>query len=724
MPENFEEQQVTDILKENYLPYAVSVIVSRAIPEIDGFKPSHRKLLYTMYKQGLLNGKTTKSANIVGETMKLNPHGDAAIYETMVRLTRGHDALLHPLIESKGSFGKHYSRDMAYAASRYTEAKLADICKYVFYDIDKDVVDFVPNYDGEREEPVLLPTAFPNILVNPNQGIAVGMASSICSFNLKEICETTIALIKDPEAEIMTTLIAPDFSTGGAIIYNAEQLRKIYDTGLGSFKVRAKYRYEKKTNSIEVYEIPYSTTIEAIIDKIVDLSEHSKLREVNNIRDLSDLNGLRISIELKKGTDPEKLMQKLYKMTPLEDSTSCNFNILIGGSPKVLGVREILTEWIAFRTECVRRGIFYELGKKKERYELLLGLQKILLDIDKAIKIIRETENEKDVVPNLELGFAINKKQAEFVAEIKLRNLNREYILNKTAEIDNLEEQIADFEDILSKPARVKKIIVKQLQEIEKKFGKPRKTTLLYEDEVESFDEAEDIPDYPITVFVTKEGYFKKVTAQSLRMSGEHKFKEGDELSQTVETTNSADMLVFTDMQQCYKAKLNDFTETKISLLGEFLPQRLGMQEGEKVVYVVFTTDYKGNLLTFYKNGKCSNVDLSAFETKLNRKKLINAYSANSELVAMFCVTENTDFVLTASNSRTLIVNSGMVSVKTTKSTAGVNAMTLKSKTYLADVKPLEDGMFTEPDHYRTKNIPAAGSFLRDCDDKKQLTLI
>lgn len=724
MSENYEEKQVVDTLKENYLPYAVSVIVSRAIPEIDGFKPSHRKLLYTMYKKGLLGGKTTKSANIVGETMKLNPHGDAAIYETMVRLTRGHAALLHPLVESKGNFGNHYSRDTAYAAARYTEAKLDDICKYIFTDIEKDVVDFVPNYDGEMTEPVLLPTAFPNVLVNPNQGIAVGMASSICSFNLREVCDTTIALIKDPNADLMTTLVAPDFPTGGDLVYDAEQLRRIYDTGVGSFKVRAKYNYEKKGNTIEVYEIPYSTTIEAIIDKVVDLVESSKLREINNIRDLSDMSGLRISIELKKGVDPDKLMQKLYKMTPLEDSTACNFNILIAGSPRVMGVREILTEWVAFRTECIKRGLFFDLTKKKDRHHLLTGLQKILLDIDKAIKIVRETEDDDEVVPNLMIGFGIDKPQAEFVADIKLRNLNKEYILNKTSELEKLASEIADIEDILAKPARVKKIIVQQLTEIAKKEGKPRKTKLLYLDEISDEAVSEDIPDYPVTVFVTREGYFKKVTALSLRMSGEQKFKEGDGLSQSVETTNAAEMLVFTDMHQCYKSRVCDFADTKISVLGDYLPQALKMQDGEKVVYVAFTTDYKGNILSFFRNGKCSNVDLASFVTKLNRKKLVNAYSDASELVAMFCVTENTDFVLTASNSRTLIVNSGMISVKTTKNTSGVHTMTLKAKTVLASVKPLEEGMFTDPDHYRTKNIPAAGSFLRDADNKEQTTLI
>ena len=601
-----EERPIATVLEENYMPYAVSVYISRAIPEIDGFKPSHRKLLYTMYRKGLLTGNRTKSANIVGETMKLNPHGDAAIYETMVRLTRGHEALLHPFVDSKGSFGKHYSRDMAYAASRYTEAKLDPICAEVFGDIDKDVVDFVPNYDGELMEPTLLPVAFPNILVSPNLGIAVGMASNICSFNLREVCETAIALLKNESFDIMTTLTAPDFSTGGQLVYDAQQIRKIYQTGTGSFKVRAKYRYEKKGNTIEIVEIPYSTTIEAIIDKIVELVKSGKLREVTNVRDLSDKSGMRISIDLKRGTDPEKLMQKLFKMTPLEDSFSCNFNILIGGTPRVLGVKEILLEWNAFRS------IYFDLQKKKDRLHLLEGLQKILLDIDRAIEIIRHTEDDKMVVPNLMIGFGIDETQAEFVAEIKLRNLNQEYILNKTAEIDKLKADIADYEDILQKPARVKKIIIAQLQSIIKKYGKPRMTQLLYEDEIEDQEPLEEAPDYPVTLFMTKQGYFKKVTAQSLRMSGEHKLKEGDELFLTLESTNRAHLLVFTDKQQVYKARVSDFADTKISLLGDYLPQALQMQEGEQAVFMAATTDYAGYLLVFFKNGKCAKVEMNA----------------------------------------------------------------------------------------------------------------
>ena len=718
-----EERPIATVLEENYMPYAVSVYISRAIPEIDGFKPSHRKLLYTMYRKGLLTGNRTKSANIVGETMKLNPHGDAAIYETMVRLTRGHEALLHPFVDSKGSFGKHYSRDMAYAASRYTEAKLDPICAEVFGDIDKDVVDFVPNYDGELMEPTLLPVAFPNILVSPNLGIAVGMASNICSFNLREVCETAIALLKNESFDIMTTLTAPDFSTGGQLVYDAQQIRKIYQTGTGSFKVRAKYRYEKKGNTIEIVEIPYSTTIEAIIDKIVELVKSGKLREVTNVRDLSDKSGMRISIDLKRGTDPEKLMQKLFKMTPLEDSFSCNFNILIGGTPRVLGVKEILLEWNAFRSECVRRGIYFDLQKKKDRLHLLEGLQKILLDIDRAIEIIRHTEDDKMVVPNLMIGFGIDETQAEFVAEIKLRNLNQEYILNKTAEIDKLKADIADYEDILQKPARVKKIIIAQLQSIIKKYGKPRMTQLLYEDEIEDQEPLEEAPDYPVTLFMTKQGYFKKVTAQSLRMSGEHKLKEGDELFLTLESTNRAHLLVFTDKQQVYKARVSDFADTKISLLGDYLPQALQMQEGEQAVFMAATTDYAGYLLVFFKNGKCAKVEMNAYQTKLNRKKLIHAYSAAAELVAMFHIEQDGEFVLTASNNRTLIADSRLISPKTTKDTAGVHVMTLKSKTFLDHVTIYQEGMFEQPSHYRTKNLPAAGSFLRDADDHRQLML-
>lgn len=719
---SFNESPITKTIEENFLPFAMSSIVSRAIPEIDGFKPSHRKLLYTMYKKGLLNGPTTKSANIVGETMKLNPHGDAAIYETMVRLTRGHEALLHPLIESKGTFGKHYSRDMASAASRYTEAKLAPICSLVFMDIDKDVVDFVPSYDGQMTEPTLLPVAFPNILINPNQGIAVGMASTLCSFNLKEICETTAELIKNPDHDVMMTVTAPDFPTGGQLIYDADTFRKIYETGQGSFKIRSKYAYDKKQNSIEVTEIPYSTTIEAIIDKTVELIKTGKLKEVQNIRDLSDMDGLRISIDLKRGTDPDKLMQKLFKMTPLEDSFACNFNVLIGGVPRVMGIKEILLEWTAFRTECIKRGIFFDVNKKKERLHLLLGLQKILLDIDKAIKIVRDTKEDAEVVPNLMIGFGIDEVQAEFVANIKLRNLNKEYIIEKTSETETLKDEISDLEDVLQKPARIKKIIIAQLSDIVKKYAKPRKTQILYLDDIEEFSEHEQVEDYPVTMFMTKQGYFKKVTALSLRMSGEHKFKEGDSLFCTIESTNRADILVFTNMHQCYKMRAYEFPDTKISLLGEFLPQVMGMQEGEHPVFMTATTDYKGWLLAFFRNGKTAKIELESYATKLNRKKLINAYSDKSELVAMFHITSDREFLLTASNQRTLLVDSRMISPKTTKNTAGVNTLTLKSKNYLLDVKEYHEGDLVRPDHYRTKNIPAAGSFLKD-EDSPQLRI-
>lgn len=718
--ENYKQQPITETLEENYMPYIMSVIMSRAIPEIDGFKPSHRKLLYTMYKKGLLNSGRTKSANIVGETMKLNPHGDAAIYETMVRLTRAHEALLHPFVDSKGNFGRHYSRDMAYAAARYTEAKLEPICAEVFRDIDKDVVDFVPNYDGETTEPTLLPVSFPNILVNPNQGIAVGMASSICSFNLSEICETAIALMKDPQHDLMLTLTGPDFPTGGQLIYDADALRKIYSTGVGSIKVRASYRYDKKNNSIEVYEIPYSTTLEAIIEKIVDLVKAGKLREISDVRDLSDKD-LRISIELKRGTDPDKLMRKLFKLTTLEDSFSCNFNVLIAGTPRVMGVAELLGEWIAFRSECIKRGVFYDLNRKKERLHLLEGLRKILVDIDKAVRIVRQTEEDSEVVPNLMIGFGIDKVQAEFVADIKLRNFNKEYILNKTDEIDKLRRDIEDLQDVLDRPARIKKIMTDQLREIAKKYGKPRRTRIIYADETEADDDTdEQTPDYPVTIFVTKEGYFKKVTAQSLRMSGAHKFKEGDELAWTYESKNSAELLVFTDKQQVYKTKVSSFEDTKISLLGDYLPQVLGFEADENVVYAVPATDYSGHLLIFFKNGKCAKVPLDSYATKLNRRKLINAYSAASGLVGMFVAEAGADVVLTSSNGRILVINSDLIPAKTSRNAGGVTIMALKSKNTLERACRLAQDMFVRPDAYRVRSIPASGLFLKAEDKTKQ----
>ncbi len=723
--QNQTEQPITRTIEENYMPYTMSVIVSRAIPEIDGFKPSHRKLLYTMYKMGLLTGAKTKSANIVGQTMRLNPHGDMAIYETMVRLTRGHDALILPLVDSKGNFGKHYSRDMAFAAPRYTEAKLDPVCSEIFADIDKDVVDFVDNYDGTMKEPTLLPTTFPNILVNPNQGIAVGMASTICSFNLNEICETTIELIKNPDHNIMLTLTAPDFTTGGYLIYNREQLRRIYENGVGSFKVRAKYNFDKKANCLEITEIPFSTTVEAIIDKIVDLVKAGKLKEISYVRDETDINGMKIAIDLKRGVDPDKLMQRLYKLTTLEDSFSANFNILIGGRPKIMGVKEILNEWVAFRTECIKRGLFYDIKKTKDKLHLLLGLQKILLDIDKAIKIVRETEEESDVVPNLMIGFGIDEIQAEFVAEIKLRNLNREYILNKTAEIEKLKKSIDDMESTLSSAQKLKKVIITQLTAIMKKYGKPRRTALLYEDEIIEPEEDVVEENYPVTVFMTRDGYFKKITAQSLRMSSEHKIKEGDELKFTFEAENISNLLIFTDKFQVYKARICDFDDSKASVLGDFLPQKLGMDDGETPIFITATNDYKGHILAFFENGKCAKIDMSSYETKTNRKKLINAYSDASPLVAMFSTTEEKLFVLTASNGRCLIVDSGAISEKTTKNTAGVNVMTLKAKSILEDVVPYSEGMFEDPNRYRTKNIPAAGAFLKNGDESPtQIKLI
>lgn len=707
---------ITQTLEENFVPYAISVIISRAIPEIDGFKPSHRKLLYTMYKMGLLTGSRTKSSNIVGQTMKLNPHGDGSIYETMVRLTRGHDALLHPFIDSKGNFGKHFSRDMAYAAHRYTEAKLDSFCTQLFNDIDKDVVDFVDNYDGTMKEPTLLPVTFPNILVSPNQGIAVGLSSNICSFNLAEICTTTAELIQNPEHNILLTLPAPDFTTGGQIIYNAEQFKKIYETGLGSFKVRSKYVYDKKSNIIEVTEIPYTTTAEAIIDKIVELVKAGRIREVSNVRDETDIEGLKIAIELKRGTDPEKLMQKLFKLTPLEDSFACNFNVIIAGSPKLLGVRELLLEWVAYRFECIRRGLYFDIQKKKERLHLLKGLEKILLDIDKAVAIVRETEDDREVVPNLMIGFGIDEKQAEFVAEIKLRNLNKQYILDKTSEIADLTKEIGKMEDIVSHPKKVNGLIVRQLEDIAKKYGQPRKSEIVYEDEIDVYEENEDVEDYAATVFVTRDGYLKKITPQSLRMSSEQKLKEGDYIVNTVEASNLSTLLMFTDKQQVYKGRISEFEDTKASLLGEYLPQKYDFDENEKLVGTAIINDYAGFVLFCFQNGKIARVPLAAYETKANRKKLINAYSDASPLVDMFVLKEEKDIVLTASNGKCIIVSSSIISPKTTKNTLGVSVLTLKSKNIVSSVELYSDGMFTDPKHYRVKNIPASGSFLRDVD--------
>lgn len=718
------EQHITDTLEVNYMPYAMSVIMSRAIPEIDGFKPSHRKLLYTMYKMGLLQGGTIKSANIVGRTMQLNPHGDAAIYETMIRLARGNESLLHPYVESKGNFGKSYSKNMQYAASRYTEAKLAPISAELFRDIDKDTVDFVPNYDNTMTEPTLLPVTFPSVLVNANMGIAVGMASNICSFNLKEICDTTVALIKDPDADITETLKAPDFIGGGQILYDEDKMNEIFRTGRGSFKIRAKYSYDKKNNCIDIYEIPATTTTEAIIDKIVELAKGGKAKEISDIRDETDKKGLKITIDLKRGTDADKLMKKLYKMTPLEDSFGCNFNVLIAGTPRVLGVRELLLEWIAFRTECVNRRVFFDLSKAKDRLHLLEGLQKILLDIDKAIKIIRSTDEESEVVPNLMIGFGIDKIQADYVAEIKLRHLNREYILKKTEDIEKLRAEIEDMEDILASRSRVKKIIVNELSDVVKNYDKPRRSEIIYTSDIDDESEPdEEIPNYPVTLFFTKEGYFKKITPQSLRMSGEQKLKENDEIIETVEAANNTELLFFTDKCRVYKAKAADFDDSKASVLGDYVASKLEMEPDENAVYMAVTTDYKGFMLFFFENGKLAKIDLSAYETKTNRKKLIKAYCEKFPLVNMFCVTEDKEYVMKSTSGRILLLNTGAIAVKTTKDSMGVSVMTLKKGRRVSSVKEYTDGEFVKPARYRTRTLPAAGATLSADDVGEQLTL-
>lgn len=705
------EQQITDTLRQNFMPYAMSVILSRAIPEIDGFKPSHRKLLYTMYKMGLLgtNAHRTKSANIVGETMKLNPHGDAAIYDTMVRLSRGYEALLYPYVDSKGNFGKFYSRDMAWAASRYTEAKLDDICQELFRDIDKDTVDFVDNYDNTQKEPSLLPAAFPSVLVNANTGIAVGMASSICPFNIAEVCETTIALMKDPEHRILSTLPAPDFPGGGQIICDANALNQIYNTGRGGIRVRARYSYDSGANCIDITQIPPTTTIEAIIEKVIDLVKQGKIREIADIRDETGLAGLKITIDLKRGADPDKLMLRLFRMTPLEDSFACNFNILIAGVPRVLGVREILQEWTAFRIECVRRRTHYDLTRKKEKLHLLLGLQKILLDIDKAVQIVRSTEEESEVVPNLMIGFGIDQVQAEFVAEIKLRHLNREYILKRTDEIDQLEQDIADLEEILANRARVKSIIVGELRAIAEKYGQPRRSILIYPTE-EPEEEPEEVPDDPVHVFFTAEGYFKKITPLSLRMSGEQKLKEGDSIVRAVETTNNRDLLFFTDQCQVYKARLADFDCTKASVMGEYIPSRLGMDEGERPIAMAITRDYEGSMLFCFDNGKIAKVQMDAYATKTNRRKLLAAYSDKASLVAAIYAPEDGEYLLTSSAGKMLLVHSGALQSKTTKNTQGVAVMTLRRNHRVIRFEPYEEGSLQKPFRYRAKSLPAAGA--------------
>lgn len=718
------EQHITDTLEVNYMPYAMSVIMSRAIPEIDGFKPSHRKLLYTMYKMGLLQGGTIKSASIVGHTMQLNPHGDEAIYKTMIRLARGNESLLHPYVESKGNFGKSYSKNMQCAASRYTEAKLAPISAELFCDIDKDTVDFVPNYDNTMTEPTLLPVTFPSVLVNANMGIAVGMASNICSFNLKEICDTTVALIKDPDADITETLKAPDFIGGGQILYDEDKMNEIFRTGRGNFKIRAKYSYDKKNNCIDIYEIPATTTTEAIIDKIVELAKGGKVKEISDIRDETDKKGLKITIDLKRGTDADKLMKKLYKMTPLEDSFGCNFNVLIAGTPRVLGVRELLLEWIAFRTECVNRRVFFDLSKAKDRLHLLEGLQKILLDIDKAIRIIRSTDEESEVVPNLMIGFGIDKIQADYVAEIKLRHLNREYILKKTEDIEKLRAEIEDMEDILASRSRVKKIIVNELSDVVKNYDKPRRSEIIYTSDIDDESEPdEEIPNYPVTLFFTKEGYFKKITPQSLRMSGEQKLKENDEIIETVEAANNTELLFFTDKCRVYKAKAADFDDSKASVLGDYVASKLEMEPDENAVYMAVTTDYKGFMLFFFENGKLAKIDLSAYETKTNRKKLIKAYCEKFPVVNMFCVTEDKEYVMKSTSGRILLLNTGAIAVKTTKDSMGVSVMTLKKGHRVSSVKEYTDGEFVKPARYRTRTLPAAGATLSADDVGEQLTL-
>ncbi len=707
------EQQITETLEKNYMPYAMSVIISRAIPEIDGFKPSHRKLLYTMYTMGLLSGARTKSANVVGQTMKLNPHGDAAIYETMVRLSRGYQALNFPFVDSKGNFGKVYSRDMAYAASRYTEVKLAPICSELFRDI-RDTVDFIPNYDNTLDEPTLLPTEFPNILVSANTGIAVGMASNICGFNLTEVCRTTIELIRNPEHDITSTLLAPDFPTGAELIYDKDAIENIYKTGRGSFKLRARWNYDKSNNLIEVFEIPYTTTIEAIIDKVSELVKAGKLREVSDMRDESDKEGLKLAIELKRGTDPDKLMQKLFKLTPLMDSYSCNFNVLIGGNPMVLGVRDLLNEWTAWRAEGVKRRVFAELKRKKDKLHKLKGLKKILLDIDRAIAIIRETEEESEVVPNLMIGFGIDEIQAEYVAEIKLRNINKEYILKRVAETDELSREIEELEEILASKTKIRNLIIKGLEEIIRKYDSSRKTQIVYSNEVEEYNEEETVEDYPVHVFLSRESYFKKITPLSLRMGGEQKYKENDGLLTTFEMTNRGELLFFTNKCQVYKVHVSDFADAKASVLGDYLPAKLGMDEGEQVVFMCNPQDYKGNLLFVFENGKVARVELSSYETKTNRKRLTGAYSDKSPLVAAFKIDEDDRFVMYSTENRALIFHTALLAPKTSRSTQGVAVMKLKPKYKVKYACRVGGSSIKDESRYNVRTLPAAGARLTD----------
>ena len=720
------EQPITQTLEFNYMPYAMSVIVSRAIPEIDGFKPSHRKLLYTMYQMKLLGGARTKSANVVGQTMKLNPHGDAAIYDTLVRLSRGYGALLHPFVDSKGNFGKVYSRDMAWAASRYTEVRLDAICAELFRDIDQDTVDFVDNYDGKMKEPTLLPTTFPNVLVSANQGIAVGMASNLCGFNLGEVCDTTIAFLKNPDHDIMTTLKAPDLPTGGELLYDAAALGEIYRTGRGSFRVRAKWRYNKAENLIEVYEIPYSTTSEAIMDKVAELIKAGKVREIADMRDETDLTGLKLTIDLKRGTDPDKLMARLFKSTPLMDSQSCNFNILIAGMPRVMGVREILEEWVAWRMESVRRRVYYSMNKKKEKLHLLRGLRRILLDIDRAIQIIRDTEEDAEVVPNLMIGFGIDQVQAEYVADIRLRNINKEYILKRTQEVDALSDEIADLEDTVSSPKRIQGIIIGELEEVKKKYAVPRRTDIVYDHQTEELLTAEEeVPDYPVHLFFSREGYLKKITQQSLRMASDQKYKEGDGPFLQWEATNRDELLVFTDKQQCYKTRLSDFEDTKASALGDYLPTKLGMEAEERAVWACIPGDYTGQLLFFFDNGKAARVELSAYRTQTRRKKLTGAYSDKAPLVSAFLVREDFEAAVISTEGRCLIFHTAALNPKTTRTTQGVNVMTLKPKYRVERVLPLAETSIVNAARYRGRSLPAVGALLKEEDrGEKQMTLL
>ena len=718
------QSPITQTLEKNYMPYAMSVIVSRALPEIDGFKPAHRKLLYTMYEMGLLKGARTKSANIVGSTMHLNPHGDAAIYETMVRMGRGNESLLVPFVDSKGNFGKAYSRDMAYAASRYTEARLEPVCEELFRDIDKNTVDFVPNYDGTTQEPTLLPVTFPTILANNTLGIAVGMASNICSFNLAELCATTVALMKHPDHDLLTTLPAPDFVGGGEILYNEAELRKIYETGRGSVRVRAQYQYAKEGNMLEITRIPPTTTVEAIMDKIAELVKTGKIKEISDMRDETDLNGLKLTIDLKRGQDPDKLMQKLYRATPLEDSFACNFNVLIGGQPRVLGVRQILQEWVAFRTECVRRRTWHDLQGKQKRLHLLQGLQAILLDIDRAIRIVRETAEDAEVIPNLMIGFGIDQVQAEYVAEIKLRHLNREYILKRTQEIEQLEQEIARLEEILKSEAKIRRIIIDELNGVAKKYGQPRRCGILYDvPDAQQAAQEEAMPDYPVTVFFTREGYFKKITPQSLRMSGEQKLKEGDEVVQQLETRNDAWLLFFTDQRQVYKCRAGDFADTKASVMGEFVAAALGMDEGEMPLYMAVTTDYAGYMLFCYANGKFAKIALAAYATKQNRKKLLKAYSDKEPLACMTQLEADAEIAVHTTGGRLLLTDTQQISEKQTRDSAGVAVITLKKNQSIQWVRPSAQLELANPARYRVKSLPAAGALVREEDRLEQMSL-